>query len=68
MKCEACKFDDEEKQVKESWEPELSFIEIEGHFTVVDGEGNHTNHVEVSIYACPKCGTLKIDTGGTHSK
>jgi len=62
MKCQACQFDDKEKQEKESWEPELQFIEIEGHFTVInDSDGWHRNRVEVSIYACPKCGTLKTN-------
>ena len=62
MKCQACQFDDEVKQEKKSWEPELKFVEIEGHFTVVgDSDGWHRNRVEVCIYACPKCGTIKTD-------
>ena len=60
MKCQACQFDDEIEQERQFYEVEVKFLEIEGHFTILK-ESWHNNRVEVSIYACPKCGTLKTD-------
>lgn len=60
MQCKACGFDDKTKQGRKTWEPELGFIEIEGHFTTItEGDGYSRNRIEVSIYACPVCGTLR---------
>jgi len=63
MKCQACQFDDEAGQEElQPWERKREFVEIRGHFTKISDEGGwHQQQVEVSIYACPKCGTLKTD-------
>ena len=58
MKCSVCEFDDKEKQKLESWERPVHFVEIEGHFTFVNG---NLDRVEITLYTCPRCGTLKID-------
>lgn len=36
------------------------FKEIEGTFLMDEGDYFHKRTVQVGIYACPKCGTLKI--------
>lgn len=62
MKCQVCKFDEEEKQEREVYEKDLKFLVIEGHFTVLkDRDGWHERRVEITVYACPKCGTLRIN-------
>jgi acetone carboxylase gamma subunit len=56
----------------EEWDSEIKayktitgdsdFIEIDGKFTVNDGDPWHRNQRDIRIYACPKCGTLKINS------
>jgi hypothetical protein len=67
MKCKACGFDDSAPQERKSWKNPLSFIEVEGHFTTLsDGDGWHpSNRIEISVYACPKCGTLRLSESFT---
>lgn len=37
------------------------FIEIDGHFTVDQKYDNYpTETIKVSLYACPKCKTVKV--------
>ena len=59
MKCQVCNFDETTQQEKKEWE-KLYFIEIDGNFSIrniVISDGT----TEISIYACPKCFSLRID-------
>jgi rubredoxin len=41
---------------------DAAFVEIDGHFTTrIEYDYNPSEIVTVSIYACPRCKTLKTD-------
>jgi len=41
-------------------EGDSEFVEIGGKFTIEEGDW-HKNLRDITVYACPKCGTLRID-------
>ncbi len=62
MKCQACNFDENQQPPRESWQKPLGFIELEGGFSIYRREPYRPiEQHEISVYACPVCGTLKID-------
>jgi len=62
VKCQACSFDEDQQPPRQSWQTPVGFIEITGSFTVFDRAlYREIKEMDVSIYACPLCGTLKID-------
>ena len=61
MKCQVCNFDDDEEQTLGVLDDKLKFVEVEGHFTVVTGDGRYRRRISIPVYACPKCETLKIN-------
>ena len=66
MKCAVCKYEFEEGiGNKNDWvvlKGDDEFINIEGHFTRIKRyEYKPDEREKVNLYACPKCGTVKID-------
>jgi hypothetical protein len=59
MKCEACKY---EHNDFDSNIPFRNVKSIMGENFCVDGydDGVYYSEVRVKLYACPKCGTIKI--------
>jgi len=62
MKCNVCDFDDTNLADKDK------FIEIEGHFTtLIDrSKWEPLHRIEIVIFACPTCGTLKMNLNQLH--
>jgi hypothetical protein len=56
---------------EEEWDKEIKgyrttvgdkgFIRVDGKFTVEDGDGYYRALRDVTVHACPKRGTLKVD-------
>lgn len=57
MKCQACGFNDEEKQTLKLGQEPAKFISIDGHLTQTEDSYGMTL---AYLYACPKCGTVKL--------
>jgi len=55
MECTACGYVKGRSDKPEDHEP---FKEIKGSF-YVETTGYHINNIEVKLYACPKCHTVK---------
>lgn len=65
MKCGACNYLYEEEWNREDSEMVIKegddeFITIHGVF-LVDNSGWHKGKHEVYLFACPKCGTIRIE-------
>lgn len=66
MKCAVCNYEYEEEYVNENgrkfYKPTIGddeFIKINGSFTI---EGDWYGTIqEVNMYACPKCGTVRME-------
>lgn len=68
MKCATCNYEYKDEYVNENgarfYKPIIGdneFIQINGNFTIKI-EGDWYNAIqEIDLYACPKCGTVRIE-------
>lgn len=63
MKCNACDFDDDE--IDEYSRGFIKIIAGKSSFNAfqngsMEGDNKHPRSFPVEVYACPKCGTMKI--------
>lgn len=60
--CATCKYEyirayDYDTQELDTSKGDEEFVLIQGHFTI---ENHHNEIQKVSLYACPKCGTVQM--------